>query len=118
MAPQNHPRVNVWLFSYGSCSFVVGAYFLLLALRVPGPTQIFVGLFGAYMMFSGIAISLHHRHAHVLFLISGLVLLSWSIKGILSVGFARHETFSLLGSLIAIHGYWVLKDELEKYHRR
>ena len=103
---------------YGACSLAAGASLGLLALRLQGGSQWFLGAFGLYLLLSGIAICMHSRFSPVLFLVSGLVLLGWSLKGILAAGLGRAQLFGLLGSLITVHGYWVLQQELARRKRR
>jgi hypothetical protein len=106
--------LNIWLLCYGGCSLVAGVFVALCALRVQGGAQWFLAVFGAYLVVSGIAICLHSRLSPVLFLLSGLILLSWSVSRILSAGLGRTQLFGLLGSLITVHGYWVLQEQISK----
>ena len=50
----------------------------------------------------------------LLILTTGLALLSLSLFGMLTEGYGRSTLFAVLGSLITVHGYWVLKQEVEK----
>jgi len=109
---------NIWLLSYGACSLVAGAFLGLLALRLTGGVAGILGFFAAYLMLSGVLICAHSRYSPGLFLGSGLVLLVWSMYGIFTAGLGRTQLFGLLGSLITVHGFWVLQQELAKWNKR
>ena len=107
-------RVSIWLLGYGACSITAGVGLMALFFRLEGKPQWIVGVLGLYMLVSGIAIALHHRLSPLLFLVTGLSLLVLSLFAIFSEGYGRSQLFGLLGSLITVHGYWVLKQELER----
>ncbi len=111
----NRNKINFWLLSYGLCSALAGVVFAAVLLSIPDGVPFYWYLFPLYLVLSGAAISFHHKYSAEFFLGSGLGLLTWAISGIIVRGFGRTELFGLLGSLISVHGYWVLKQELANH---
>ncbi len=107
-------QFNIWLLGYGTCSITAGAASIWLFLKLSNDSRWILGGLGLYMLISGIAIVFHHRRSPALFLTTGLLLLGLSLFGMFIDGYGRSQHFLVLGSLITVHGYWVLKQQVEK----
>lgn len=110
-------RANLWLVLYGLASVIGGLGLGLALLLIPADLPLWTLLFPAYLVVSGVAICFHSRFSAEFFLCSGIGFLAWALSGLIEGGFGRFELYGLVGSLITIHGYWVLRRELANHRR-
>jgi hypothetical protein len=106
----NRPALDLLL--YGGALVLIAIYLFASLDRIAAQYQLLTMGVGVYIGVTGALALFRFRAAAPLYLAAMVFLLSWALLRVGWLGYSQGRMAMILGSLVAIPGYWVLKSAL------